>query len=116
MQVSGKVLVCDSIDQAGIDSMKRAGLTVHYKPDIGSVELMSSVKDYDVLVVRSRTEVTEQVVDAAAQAKIIARVGVGLDNIDAKAAEAKKNRVINAPEAASTAVRSEERRVGKECR
>ena len=104
MQVSGKVLVCDSIDQAGIDSMKRAGLTVHYKPDIGSVELMSSVKDYDVLVVRSRTKVTEQVVDAAAQAKIIARVGVGLDNIDAKAAEAKKIRVINAPEAASTAV------------
>ena len=104
MQVSGKVLVCDSIDQAGIDSMKRAGLTVHYKPDIGSVELMSSVKDYDVLVVRSRTKVTEQVVDAAAQAKIIARVGVGLDNIDVKAAEAKKIRVINAPEAASTAV------------
>jgi D-3-phosphoglycerate dehydrogenase len=104
MQVSGKVLVCDSIDQVGIDSMKRAGLTVHYEPEIGRNELMSSVKDYDVIVVRSRTKVTEEVVDAAARAKIIARVGVGVDNIDVEAAEAKKIRVINAPEAASTAV------------
>jgi D-3-phosphoglycerate dehydrogenase len=84
--------------------MKRAGLAVHYKPDIKPTELVSSVKDYDVLIVRSRTKVTEQVVDAATQAKIIARVGVGLDNVDVKAAEAKKIRVINAPEAASTAV------------
>jgi D-3-phosphoglycerate dehydrogenase / 2-oxoglutarate reductase len=104
MQVSGKVLVCDSIDQVGIDSMKRAGLAVHYKPEIGPAELASSVKDYDVIIVRSRTKVTKEIVDAAAQAKIIARVGVGLDNIDVNAAEAKKIRVINAPEAASTAV------------
>jgi D-3-phosphoglycerate dehydrogenase len=104
MQVSGKVLVCDSIDQAGIDSMKRAGLTVDYKPEIKPAELVSSVKDYDVIVVRSKTKVTKEAVDAAARAKIIARVGVGLDNIDVKAAEAKKIRVINAPEAASTAV------------
>ena len=104
MQVSGKVLVCDSIDQVGMESMKRAGLTVHYKPEIRPAELMSSVKDYDVLVVRSRTKVTEEVVNAASQVKIIARVGVGLDNIDVKAAEAKKIRVINAAEAASTAV------------
>ena len=104
MQVSGKVLVCDSIDQAGIDSMKHAGLAVDYKPEIKPAELVSSVKDYDVIVVRSKTKVTKEVVDAAARAKIIARVGVGLDNVDVKAAEAKKIRVINAPEAASTAV------------
>ncbi|HXV47079.1 MAG TPA: hydroxyacid dehydrogenase [Nitrososphaera sp.] len=104
MQVSGRVLVCDSIDQAGIDSMKRAGLSVDYKPEIKPAELTSSVKDYDVIIVRSRTKVTKEVVDAAASAKIIARVGVGLDNVDVKAAEARKIRVINAPEAASIAV------------
>ena len=104
MQVSGKVLVCDSIHQVGIDSMKRAGLTVNYRPEISSAELLSSVKDYEVIVIRSRTKVTKEVVDAAARAKIIARVGVGLDNVDVKAAETKKIRVINAPEAASTAV------------
>jgi D-3-phosphoglycerate dehydrogenase len=103
MQVSGRVLVCDSIDQAGIDSMKRAGLVVDYKPDIKANELVAAVKDLDVLVVRSRTKVTKEVIDAS-NAKIIARVGVGLDNVDVKAAEAKKIRVINAPEAASVAV------------
>lgn len=103
MQVSGKVLVCDSIDQAGIDSMKRAGLNVDYKPEIKADELVRTVKDYDVIVVRSRTKVTKEVIEASS-AKIIARVGVGLDNVDTKAAEAKKIRVINAPEAASIAV------------
>src|SRR4029078_1740651 len=104
MQVSGKVFVCDSIDQSGIDSMKRAGLSVDYKPEIKPAELIYSVKDYEVIVVRSRTKITKEVVDSASQAKIIARVGVGLDNVDVKAAEAKNIRVINAPEAASIAV------------
>lgn len=104
MQVSGKVLVCDSIDQAGVDSLKRAGMNVDYKPEIKANELVSVVKDYDVIVVRSRTKVTKEIVDAASNARIIARVGVGLDNVDVKAAEAKKIKVINAPEAASTAV------------
>lgn len=104
MQASGRVLVCDAIDQSGIDSMKRSGLTVDYKPEIKPTELVSSVKDYHVIVVRSRTRVTKEVVDAAANAKIIARVGVGLDNIDVTAAESRNIRVINAPEAASTAV------------
>jgi D-3-phosphoglycerate dehydrogenase len=104
MQVSGKVLICDSIDQAGIESMKRAGLVVDYKPEIKPTELVASAKDYEVIIVRSRTKVTEEVIDAASRAKIIARVGVGLDNVDVKSAEAKKIRVINAPEAASTAV------------
>jgi D-3-phosphoglycerate dehydrogenase len=84
--------------------MKRGGLTVDYKPEIKPPELVSSVKDYDVIIVRSRTKVTKDVIEAAANAKIIARVGVGLDNVDVKAAEARKIRVINAPEAASIAV------------
>jgi D-3-phosphoglycerate dehydrogenase / 2-oxoglutarate reductase len=104
MQVSGKVLVCDSIDKSGLESMKRGGLAVDYKPEIKPQELISSVKDYDVIIVRSRTKITKDVIDAATNAKIIARVGVGLDNVDTKAAEAKKIRVINAPEAASIAV------------
>lgn len=104
MQVAGKVLICDSIDQAGIESLKRSGLVVDYKPDIKASELAGAVKDFDVIVVRSRTKVTKEVIEAAGRAKIIARVGVGLDNVDVKTAEARKIRVINAPEAASTAV------------
>ena len=104
MQVVGKVLVCDSIDQSGLTALKRAGLTVDYRPEIRADELLSYVKDYDVIIVRSRTRLTAQVIAAATNAKIIARVGVGLDNIDVASAEASRIRVINAPEAAMNAV------------
>ncbi len=104
MQVSGKVLVCDAIDEKGIEVMRRSGLHVDYKPEIKPDELMRTVKDYDILVVRSRTKVTKEVIDANAKMKVIARVGVGLDNVDVKYAESKGMRVINAEVAAMTAV------------
>jgi D-3-phosphoglycerate dehydrogenase / 2-oxoglutarate reductase len=104
MQASGKALVCDSIDQTGINSLRAAGITVDYMPEITSDELMSRAKDYQVIIVRSRTRITKDIINAATNAKIIARVGVGLDNIDLDTAETKKIRVINAAEAAINAV------------
>ncbi len=104
MQVSGNVLVCDSIDEAGIVSLKKSGMKVDYKPDISPEELVNVVKSYEVIVVRSRTKITKEVINAAEKVKIIARVGVGLDNIDTKHAESKGIRVINASEAAMNAV------------
>lgn len=104
MQVSGKVLVCDTIEQKGIEIMKKSGLQVDYKPEIKPDELIGTVKNYDILVVRSRTKVTKEVIDANTKIKIIARVGVGLDNIDVKYADSKGIKVINAELAATTAV------------
>ena len=75
-----------------------------YCPNIDGKELIYKVKDYDVIVVRSRTIVSREVIDAAVNAKIIARVGVGLDNIDIDAAKVKDVSVINASEAAINAV------------
>ncbi|MCD6037145.1 MAG: serA, partial [Nitrososphaeraceae archaeon] len=104
MQVSGSVLICDSINQTGIDILKKAGMKVDYKPNILTDELLSIVKDYQVILVRSRTKITREVIQAASNAKIIARAGVGLDNIEVTAAEEKGIRVVNAPEAAINAV------------
>ena len=104
MQATGSVLVCDAIDQAGIYSLERAGLTVTYQPEITTEKLVSSIANYDIIIVRSRTKLTKDIIDLATSAKIIARVGVGLDNIDVVAAERKNIRVINAPEAAISAV------------
>ena len=56
MNMDGKVLVCDEIDQKGIEIMKKSGLQVDYKPEIKSDELVKLAKDYDILVVRSRTK------------------------------------------------------------
>jgi D-3-phosphoglycerate dehydrogenase len=104
MQISGKALVCDAIDQAGINSLKGAGMAVDYMPDIKTDELISRVKEYHVIIVRSRTKITKEIINAAVNAKIIARVGVGLDNIDVNEAELRNIRVINAAEAAINAV------------
>ena len=99
MHIIGRVLVCDPIDHVGISTLKKAGMTVDYCPNIDGKELISRVKDYEVIVVRSRTIISREVIDAAINAKIIARVGVGLDNIDIDAAEVKGMSVINASEA-----------------
>lgn len=104
MQVEGKVIICDTIDDAGITILKKAGLIVEYKPDIESDELLMSVKDRDVIIVRSRTKITKKVIDFASNVKIIARVGVGLDNIDTNYAESKGIKILNASEAAMNAV------------
>jgi D-3-phosphoglycerate dehydrogenase len=104
MNVNGKVIVCDSIDEKGINSLKNAGLTVDYNPDISAQELISKVGDYDVVVVRSRTKITKEVIQKANKTKIIARVGVGLDNIDTEEAGKHGIEVINAAEASITAV------------
>ena len=84
--------------------MKRAGLTVTYQPEITTEKLVSSIANYDIIIVRSRTKLTKDIIDLATSAKIIARVGVGVDNIDVVAAEGKNIRVINAPEVAISAV------------
>jgi D-3-phosphoglycerate dehydrogenase / 2-oxoglutarate reductase len=104
MQTGGKVVICDSIDDIGISILQKAGLDVVYKPNIESDELLTSVNDCDVIVVRSRTKITKTVIDAAPNLKIIARVGVGLDNIDTSYAESKGIKVLNAAEAAMNAV------------
>ena len=104
MQVAGKVIVCDAIDEIGITILKKAGLVVDYKPEISSDELLTTVGQFNVIIVRSRTKITKNVIDASPYVKIIARVGVGLDNIDTEYAESKGIKVLNAAEAAMNAV------------
>lgn len=80
-------------------------MIVDYQPEINANQLSTIAKDYDVIVVRSRTKITKDIIQAAAPSvKVIARVGVGLDNIDIKEAEANGIHVINSPEAAANAV------------
>ncbi len=104
MQVEGKVIVCDAIDEIGITILKKAGLVVDYKPEIEPDELLTTVGEFNVIIVRSRTKITRKIIDAAPNVKIIARVGVGLDNIDTEYADSKGIKVLNAAEAAMNAV------------
>jgi D-3-phosphoglycerate dehydrogenase len=104
MSTAWRVLICDSIDKIGVEILKKAGMIVDYQPEISFEKLQSLVDGYDVLVVRSRTAVSKEVIEKGNSLKVIARVGVGLDNIDTNYAKSKNIEVINAQEAAINAV------------
>jgi D-3-phosphoglycerate dehydrogenase len=104
VHVQGNILICDPISSVGITILKKAGLNVIDKPSITKSELISEVEKYDVIVVRSRTKITREIISRAKNTRIIARVGVGLDNIDIESAKEFHIEVINSPESAINAV------------
>jgi D-3-phosphoglycerate dehydrogenase / 2-oxoglutarate reductase len=106
VHVKGNILICDPISSVGISILKKAGLNVVDKPSITNSELISEVEKekYDVIVVRSRTKITREIISKAKNTKIIARVGVGLDNIDIESAREFHIEVINSTESAINAV------------
>ncbi|MEM2935557.1 MAG: hydroxyacid dehydrogenase [Candidatus Bathyarchaeia archaeon] len=104
MENRAQVLVCDAIHEEGIEKLKRAGLKVDVEPTISGEDLKKVVSKYDALIVRSRTKVTREIIDAGWRLKVIGRAGVGVDNIDVKAAEERGILVLNTPEAPAEAV------------
>jgi D-3-phosphoglycerate dehydrogenase len=84
--------------------LQKNGLQVTYEPQITSDDLAKKISNYDIVIVRSRTTITKELIEKATKCKILARVGVGLDNIDTDAAKSKNIRVINAVEGAMNAV------------
>ena len=92
-----KVLVSDPIDEAGIKILSQVA-EVDVKPGLSPEELTQIIGKYDGLMIRSGTQVTEEVIEAATQLKIIGRAGVGVDNISVPAATRKGIVVVNSPE------------------
>lgn len=99
-----RILVCDPIHDAGIQILSKAGYNVENMSSITASELVDIIGDFDAVIVRSRTMVTEQILDAGKKLKVVARAGVGLDNIDLNVAKRLGIIVINSPEAPSNAV------------
>jgi D-3-phosphoglycerate dehydrogenase len=99
-----RVLISDPVAPETIQTLQEAGLEVDNRPDITADELLRDIAAYDGLVVRSRTKVGPDVLDAATNLKIVVRGGVGLDNIDVPYATSKKILVRNTPKASSNSV------------
>jgi D-3-phosphoglycerate dehydrogenase len=93
-----KILVADDLSKAAVDIMTKAGLSVDVKTGLPPAELAQIIGQYHGLAVRSATKVTADILAAASNLKIVGRAGVGVDNIDVKAATAKKVQVINTPQ------------------
>jgi len=98
------VLICDEVAPVLNKVLQENGLQVTYEPEITPDQIKEKIGQFNIVIVRGRTKLTKELIEKADNCKIIARVGVGLDNIDEDAAKAKNIQVINAVEAAMTAV------------
>ena len=98
------VLICDEVDPILNKILEENGLKVSYEPEITAEQILEKISNFNIVIVRSRTTITKEMIEKADNCKIIARVGVGLDNVDQESAKAKNIRVINAVEGAMNAV------------
>ncbi len=92
-----KVLIADDLSPAAVAIFKERGVDADVKIGLSKDELEKIIGQYDGLAVRSATKVTEKVLAAAPKLKVIGRAGIGVDNIDTKAATAKGVIVMNTP-------------------
>lgn len=104
MGFSESVLICDQVNPILNKILEENGLKITYDPEITPEQIKEKISEFNIVIVRSRTKITKEMIEKASNCKIIARVGVGLDNIDLDAAKAKNIRVINAVEGAMNAV------------
>ena len=93
-----KVLITDPIADAGIERLREAGHEVETAYRVEGPTLLDAVADANALIVRSGTEVTEELLEAAPDLQIVGRAGIGVDNIDLDAATEHGIIVANAPE------------------
>ena len=99
-----KVIITDPIATEGVKLLRAAGLEVDERPGLAPDELIKAIPEYDAIIVRSATKVTADVINAGRNLKVIGRAGVGLDNVDKKAADARGIKVVNTPAATSISV------------
>ncbi|MCA1785964.1 MAG: phosphoglycerate dehydrogenase, partial [Desulfobacteraceae bacterium] len=93
-----KVLVSDKMDEAGIDIFRNQdGIEVDVNTGLSPQQLQEIIGSYDALAIRSATKVDKALLDAADNLKVIARAGIGLDNVDIDAATKKGVAVMNTP-------------------
>jgi D-3-phosphoglycerate dehydrogenase len=91
-----KVLVTDEISEEGIEILRKESkvdIRVGLKPE----QIIAVIGDYEALMVRSQTRVTADIIEAGKNLQVIARAGVGIDNVDVEAATRCGVVVVNAP-------------------
>ena len=100
-----KILVSDNLAPEALEILKAAeGFETEVKTGMSPDELKQAIKGKDAIIVRSATKVTKEIIDSADDLKVIARAGVGLDNVDLEAAKSRGIQVVNTPGGTSIGV------------
>lgn len=94
-----KVLVSDKLSETAVQIFRDNGIEVDFEPNLGKDKeaLLAKISQYDGLAIRSATKVTAKLLNAATNLKVIGRAGIGVDNVDLKAASKKGVIVMNTP-------------------
>ena len=95
--MSPRVLIADQLSPAAVAIFQERGIEADVNVGLSKDELVRIIPNYDGLAVRSATKVTDKVLAAAQRLKVIGRAGIGVDNIDVRAATAKGVIVMNTP-------------------
>ncbi|MGH2758013.1 MAG: phosphoglycerate dehydrogenase [Actinomycetota bacterium] len=93
-----RVLVTESIADAGLALLRDAGIVVEERTGLSPEELIATIGGFDGLIVRSATKVTRDVIDAGDRLKVVGRAGIGVDNVDVDAATRRGIVVVNTPQ------------------
>ncbi len=97
--MTSKILVSDPLSEEGLEILRQSGFPVDVKPGLSEDELCAIIGDYDCLIIRSGTKVTQKVIDAGKNLRVIGRAGVGVDNVDVPYATDNGILVMNTPSA-----------------
>ena len=92
-----KVLIADKLSPAAVAIFQERGVDIDNKPGMTKEELLAVVDQYDGIAIRSSTKITAEVIKAAKKLKVVARAGIGVDNVDIPAATAAGVIVMNTP-------------------
>ena len=92
-----KVLVSDKLSSTAVQIFRDRGIEVDFEPDLGKDKnrLREVIGQYDGLAIRSTTKVSQKILEAADNLKVVGRAGIGVDNIDRNAASKKGVIVMN---------------------
>lgn len=99
-----KIIVADSLPASALDVLQTDGWKVDARSGRSPKDLSADLGDADAILVRSATKVDAALIAAAPKLRIIARAGVGVDNVDVDAASARGILVVNAAGASSISV------------
>ena len=88
MSFEDSVLICDEVDPVLTKILTDNGLKISYEPEITPEQILEKISTFNIIIVRSRTTITKEMIDKADNCKMIARVGVGFDNVDQESATA----------------------------
>ncbi|WP_224996386.1 NAD(P)-dependent oxidoreductase [Cesiribacter sp. SM1] len=99
-----KVLIIDDMHESVISLLEEKGFEAHYKPTVSAKEVPALLAGYEVLFLRSKMTVTDEVLAQANKLKVIGRAGAGLDLIDLEAVRRRNIQLVHASEGNRDAV------------